>query len=71
MSRTQQLIGSGALCAVNIGLVDVIPVAVEWHEFMHKALMVVVFLIGIGAHGYNSDGTPQTVAFQPPMKAGE
>ena len=68
MSRSQQILGNGILTAVNIGLVDAIPIAAEWHEFIHKALLVIAVAIGVYAQSFNSDGTPQEQPFVPTPK---
>lgn len=44
-------------------LVDDLPIAKDWHPFMHSAGAFVNAILGLLAHYRNPDGTPAEVAY--------
>lgn len=52
-------------------LVDDLPVAKDWHPFLHSAGAFANAILGLLAHRHNPDGTPAEVAYVRPTSKSE
>lgn len=52
-------------------LVDDLPIAKEWHPFLHSLGAFTNAALGLLAHHRNPDGTPAEVGYVRPVSKGE